>query len=94
MQVPVTGVFDTGAGPSLIHANALLPGWQSKLLTKPHPRITDGSRNRMQTLRAIRLFIRIVNLEVWDHFPVSTNLATSCLLGTTLIDNHKDAMHP
>lgn len=94
VQMPVTSVLDTGAGPNLVHLNGLPSVWQSKLVKTAQTTVTDASRNHMRTLGVIRLFMRIGNLVVWDHFVISTNLTTSCLLRTTFIDKHFTAIYP
>ena len=88
-------VLDTGAGPNLVHSKILPYGWQSKL--EPYAsntRIVDASNRPMQPIGTLPLWVRLGQFQARIRFLVVSNMATTCILGTSFIDRFVKAIIP
>jgi hypothetical protein len=92
---PVRAVFDTGAGPNIVRADLLPPGWETLLVqNQPLPRITDASGKKMPVKGVIILYIQVGDLRIRVRFYVVPGLGVPFILGCNFIDLHVQSIHP
>ena len=87
-------VLDTGAGPNFVHSKVLPYGWQSKL--EPYvskTRIVDASNRLMQPVGILPLWLRLGHFQVRIRFLVFSNMATTCILGTSFYRSFRESDH-
>ena len=91
---PKTVVLDTGAGPNLVNRNDLPREWMKKIRLIRNVKLTSASRNAMNLVGVLPLFIRMGDLKVRVWFGVVENLAVPVLLGTSYIDRFVQGIFP
>ena len=86
-------VLDTVAGRNLVHSRILPYGWQSKLETyAPNTSIVNASNRPMQPIGILPLWLRLGQFQARIRFLVFSNMATTCILGTSFIDRFVKAI--
>jgi hypothetical protein len=86
---PVKAVFDTGAGPKLVHEGILPKGWERFLIpNQPLHRINNAGGKRMPVRGAITLYVQVGDLITRVRFYVVPGLGTPCILGCNFINLH------
>ena len=93
-MVPTSSVLDTGAGPNLIHAKVLPANWKHYLKPLSGPPLIAANRHRLNAIGEIPLYLRLGEFRAKVHFAVVTNMAVTCILGTSFIDRFLNAIHP
>jgi len=96
-MVATSVVVDTGAGASVIRAEALPDGWDAAIT--PHPpgagiRLRDANGNQVVTSRTSSLLFRARGLCVPCTFQVVASLSFPALLGCDFLDSHAHATLP
>jgi len=90
-------VVDTGAGPNLVHRNALAPNWLRQVVTSKEEeqvRLRDANNARLRTLGTVTLWLQTGARIVSVPFLVVDDQAVPVILGCTFIDNNAPAILP
>jgi len=91
----MTPTLDTGAGPSIIRADALPRGWEKRLHPRAHlPHIVDANKNPISARGMITLRLSSGGFATDVDFVVVQRLAVPVLLGTSFINRHVEALYP
>ena len=93
-MVPSTGVLDTGAGPNLIHVKVLPANWKQYLRPPSGPPLIAANRHRLNAIGEIPLYRLLGEFRAKVHFAVVTDMAVTCILGTTVIDRFVKSILP
>jgi hypothetical protein len=95
MVTPMRCIFDTGAGPNIVHLRVLPDNWESyRIADAPPVNLMGTGGRRLHQRGTVNLHVEIGRLSVRAQFLVVQNLAADCILGCQFIDRQVQAILP
>ena len=95
MVTPMRCIFDTGAGPNIVHLRVLPDNWESyRVADAPPVNLMGAGGRRLHQRGTVSLHVEIGRLRVRAQFLVVQNLAADCILGCQFINRQVQAILP
>jgi hypothetical protein len=95
MVTPMRCIFETGAGPNIVHLRVLPDNWESyRIADAPPVNLMGAGGRRLHQRGTISLHVEIVRLRVRAQFLLAENLAADCILGCQFINHQVQAILP
>jgi hypothetical protein len=95
MVTPIRCIFDTGAGPNIVHLRVLPDNWEGyRIADAPPVNLMGAGGRRLHQRGTISLHVEIGRIRVRAQFLVAENLAADCILGCQFINRQVQAILP